>query len=264
MPRQVPPNRIENAYASELRGFVVERVHSAFATFKDEIPRLLEHAHGEARLDGLRVRLDAGQGKRVRQLIEEARQRMNRSILTPDLERLAHDFANRTQRYQRQQLARQVKATLGVDPFIADRRIVALMEAFVDANVGLIRGLTDDVAARVEKSALIAVQDAKLYTDYADELQAKFGFADARAELIARDQIGKLYGQSNAARQRELGVTHFFWRTSNDDRVRDEHDALNGERFSYDDPPSEGLPGEAVQCRCSAEPDFTPIFAELE
>ena len=44
------------------------------------------------------------------------------------------------------------------------------------------------------------------------------------------------------------------------DRVRDEHQELEGETFSYDDPPSEGLPGQPVLCRCFAEPVLDEIL----
>jgi SPP1 gp7 family putative phage head morphogenesis protein len=45
-----------------------------------------------------------------------------------------------------------------------------------------------------------------------------------------------------------------------DERVRDEHEGLDGEQFDYDDLPSEGLPGEPIQCRCYAEPVLSAIL----
>jgi SPP1 gp7 family putative phage head morphogenesis protein len=72
----------------------------------------------------------------------------------------------------------------------------------------------------------------------------------------------------NHARQRELGVERFVWRTMGDERVRDEHDELKGETFSYDDPPEiDGeptLPGDDVQCRCYAEPVLDDLFDDEE
>jgi SPP1 gp7 family putative phage head morphogenesis protein len=210
------------------------------------------------RLDGLTM--DVGEGKRIRELITGARERMQKTIITSDLESLASMYASNTATYQKQQLARQTRAALGIDPFITDRRLLPLTQAYVDANIGYVKGLTDDVASRMEKAALSAIQDGELYSDFAESLQSTFDFSEARATLIARDQTGKLYGQLNASRQRELGVNSFIWRTSEDERVRDEHDALDGRSFSYDDPPEEGLPGEPIQCRCTAEPDFSDIL----
>lgn len=260
MPRQVPPVLIENEYTRALVPRVDRAFRAAMAPLKAELPALLASVVREARIDGFRV--DAGEGRRVRELVAEAKKKMNSSLSTEDLASLADEFAKRTSSFQRIQLGRQVKAALGVDVFAADRRLVPLTEAFVDANVGLIRGLTDELANKVEKSVLSAVQGATPWSDFAGHLDEVFGFGKTRAELIARDQIGKFYGQTNAARQRELGVTHFIWRASGDERVRDLHEEISGERFSYEDGghPTEGLPGEPILCRCSAEPDFSAIL----
>lgn len=260
LPRQIYPRPIEREYVKALVA-LMSRLEGSFSDLTRELPGLLESAHRAARIDS--VRLDAGEGKRVRQLIEDARKKMNSSILTPELEKLAKGFAERTASANRVQLNRQVHTALGVDLYGGDQRMAPLMEAFVDSNVGLIRKLSDDVAGRVETSVLRAVQDAKPWNEYVLELQEQFGFGETRAKIIARDQIGKFYGQANSARQRELGIRKFIWRTSGDERVRDEHEVLDGKVFEYDDPPSEGLPGEPVLCRCSAEPVFDDIFELL-
>jgi SPP1 gp7 family putative phage head morphogenesis protein len=262
IPRQIYPRALELEYAKQMVALSA-RIEGAFIDLKRELPVLLESALREARVDS--VRLDAGEGKRVRQLIEEARKKMQSSALSSEVESLAEEFAKRTSSAQRVQLGRQVHAALGVDLFGGDARMKPLMEAFVDSNVGLIRKLTDDVAGRVETSVLRAVQDAKPWDHFAEDLQEQFGFAERRAQIIARDQIGKFYGQANAVRQRELGIRRFVWRTSGDERVREEHEDLDGQVFFYDDPPSEGLPGEPILCRCSAEPvfdDITELLAE--
>lgn len=266
IPRQNYPRAIEREYAKAMAA-LVSRLEAAFEDLTRELPGLLENVRREARIDSSMIvsgyRYDAGESKRVRALIDEARRKMGGSVLTSEVEKLAEQFAQRTSTAQRIQLGRQVHAALGVDLFGGDQRMAPLMEAFVDSNVGLIRKLTDEVAGRVETSVLRAVQDAKPWSEFASELQEQFGFAETRAKIIARDQIGKFYGQANSARQRELGVTRFIWRTSGDERVREEHEALDGQVFRYDDPPSEGLPGEPILCRCSAEPVFDDILEAL-
>jgi SPP1 gp7 family putative phage head morphogenesis protein len=78
--------------------------------------------------------------------------------------------------------------------------------------------------------------------------------SESRAELIARDQTLKLNAQITATRQIRSGVESYQWSTSGDDRVRDEHAALDGQTFSWLAPPSVGHPGEDFQCRCVAIP----------
>ena len=71
------------------------------------------------------------------------------------------------------------------------------------------------------------------------------------------------------SRQREAGVGHYIWHTVGDDRVRASHEANEGQTFSWDDPPPTGHPGEAENCRCSAEPvvindpPIEPVYPEL-
>ena len=96
--------------------------------------------------------------------------------------------------------------------------------------------------------------------DRLQQMEERYGMAEDDARRIARDQIGKLNAQVNQERQESMGVTRFVWRTMRDDRVRDEHQELEGEVFSWDDPPAEGLPGEDVQCRCYSEPDFSDLI----
>jgi SPP1 gp7 family putative phage head morphogenesis protein len=62
----------------------------------------------------------------------------------------------------------------------------------------------------------------------------------------------------NEVRQTNAGITHYIWSTSHDERVRASHARLNGETFSWKDPPEvdgeRANPGEPVNCRCVAIP----------
>lgn len=264
LPAQIPPTAIERQYEAEIRELVIERVRAAIAPLLAELPRLLASAGRERSA----ILHDAGEGRRVRELMEQARATIADSVTIEDLETLARRVSKRTADYQGTQLHRQVRAAFGADVFTQDRALRPLTEAFVDANVGLIKKIGDDLANDIEAATMRAIQDGMLHGDLAEVLKGEFGFAEKRAELIARDQIGKAYGQINAARQRDLGVTRFIWRTVNDDRVRDEHTAREEESeiepYSYADPPDGELPGEPINCRCYAEPVFDDVLAELD
>lgn len=261
LPRQQSPKMLALDYARELLR-VTTLMRQAFAPLLAALPGILESAARERRLDDMHA--DAGETRRIRQLIEQAKRTMSETVNTSDLEKLARSMARRTAGFNRVQLGRQVKAALGADVFLADRALAPLTEAFVDANVGLIKNIGDKLAADIESTTMRAVQSGKLHPDLAVELEERFGFSEERAKLIARDQVGKAYGQINSARQRELGVEKFIWRTANDERVRAEHEERDGEIYSYDDPPDGELPGEPINCRCYAEPVFDAILSESE
>lgn len=87
-----------------------------------------------------------------------------------------------------------------------------------------------------------------------DKLLERGDVSRSRAELIARDQTLKLAGSINEARQKDAGLDSYTWSTSNDERVRPEHAALNGQIFTWAIPPEPGSPGQDFQCRCIAVP----------
>ena len=70
------------------------------------------------------------------------------------------------------------------------------------------------------------------------------------ARMVAHDQISKLNADLNQVRQQEAGITSYIWTTQGDSRVRPSHQALSGQEFQWDSPPSEGHPGQPIACRC--------------
>jgi SPP1 gp7 family putative phage head morphogenesis protein len=128
-------------------------------------------------------------------------------------------------------------------------------------NVDLVTNMTEEMLDRV--SGVLEGYDGLRVEDAASALESTFGLTRARAELIARDQTLKLNAQMGEQSQRSAGVTHYRWSTSNDGSVRDDHDALEGQTFSWEEPPITNAtevakgkperrchPGEDYQCRC--------------
>lgn len=128
------------------------------------------------------------------------------------------------------------------------------IDGWVAENVRLIRSIDeqylDEVAAIIE----LAQREGFTAREAGKLLRARTGVARSRAKLIARDQIATVNGQITRQRQTEAGVREFIWRTSQDERVRESHAALEGQRFRWDAPPPEGIPGQPINCRCTAEP----------
>lgn len=140
----------------------------------------------------------------------------------------------------------------------ADDDLDALKELWVGENLDLIRSIDDEAMRRI-RQALTAritgsVNHAGLAKDLIAEIQAITEKEKSRAELIARDQLGKLHGQINRRKQESLGIDEYEWETSHDERVRDSHRALQGKVFSWSKPPPEGHPGYPIRCRCIALP----------
>lgn len=267
IPRQASPRHLERDYARRLLE-LVRHARALVEPLLAELPGLTASARGERQiLDSMRVvhlwKYDAGEGKRVRELMAVARERLRAAIEPTRLEQIAQGVARQTTDFNKTQIKKQTKAALGIDVLGKDSSLAARVEGFVHENVGLISDVPLKMMTDVENSVTRALQSGTSSKALAEELESKFGFAEDRAKLIARDQINKLYGQVNAARQQELGVKRFVWRATDDDRTRQLHRSYDGKTFSYDDPPEDGLPGEPINCRCMAEPVFADILDEI-
>ncbi len=199
-------------------------------------------------IDGKLTHADADEGKKARQLVGDARQKFTTAINPTQLEALAEKFGKRVSDAQRAEFSRQVRSALGVDIFAHDQRLPAIMDHFVSENVALITRIPERLFSDVESKVTRAFTLGKRHEELAADIAKSESVSESAARLIARDQIGKLNGQVNASRQQDIGIQRFTWRTVGDERVREEHEELDGQDFDYDDPPSEGLPGEPINC----------------
>jgi len=156
---------------------------------------------------------------------------------------------------------KQALSVVGITP--NDAGIGAHIVAARDANIRLVESAHQAYAADVRA----IFSDPENYGRSQDELRKllveRGNVSESRAALIARDQTLKLNGQMMKVRQQNAGITSYTWSTSGDDRVRDEHAALEGEQFDWTSPPAPGHPGEDIQCRCVAIP-FVEEFADLD
>lgn len=172
------------------------------------------------------------------------------------------EAASRADAHSRGAVATQVRSALGVGlPDPADTS--PLLSSWAEENSRRIRTLPAEAAGRAAALAARALAEGWTGSRLEGELEDMVGASRSDARRLARDQVGKLNARLTEARHRGLGITHFYWTTTGDERVRSEHVALSGRRFAYSEPPSEGLPGEPVQCRCTAEPDFATAGDDL-
>lgn len=142
------------------------------------------------------------------------------------------------------------------------RGVEDLLDGWIRANVDLITSVSTKYIDQVEERVRDALRRGVATQDLRKQIEERFGVAKSRAELIARDQLGKLAGQVTQRRSEDAGASRYLWSTSGDERVRDSHRALDGLVFSWDAPPAVGHPGQDYQCRCQALPVFDDADAE--
>lgn len=134
----------------------------------------------------------------------------------------------------------------------------SVIGAFRRRNLGLIRTLEAKQVDELGEVLDLATREGWPIDRLRRAVEERFEVARSHADLLARDQTLKLNAQLSQMRQTSVGITEYVWSTSNDERVREEHAELDGQRFSWTDPPASGPngerwhPGEGYQCRCVA------------
>jgi SPP1 gp7 family putative phage head morphogenesis protein len=130
---------------------------------------------------------------------------------------------------------------------------------WIAANTSRLQGLRADtltmIRADLETAARTGVSAEALAAHWELRgLPTTNGRLRGRALVIARDQLGKLAAQIAEAQTRTLGFTEYQW----DDMPalaraqRDQHVVRRGKVFEWANPPPDGHPGHAINCRCRA------------
>jgi SPP1 gp7 family putative phage head morphogenesis protein len=92
-------------------------------------------------------------------------------------------------------------------------------------------------------------------------IQDNYGVSRNKAKFLARQETSLLLSKFREERYKDVGVQKYQWQTSGDQRVRDDHEHLDGKIFLFDQPPvcdrrtgRRANPGEDFNCRCVARP----------
>lgn len=213
----------------------------------------------------------AGPGaKKAVRLVEDAAAEFAAKVHPQELHDVTRHFADETSYWQQLQIDQMVRVAIGVKMPMLAPEVPALLNRWARENVDLIVTQPRRYFDRLKLDVLDAFESGTHADTLAESFVERYGMLENDAQRIARDQVGKLSGQLNEERNKALGVTGYIWRTVRDNRVRDEHYALEGQRFTWDNPPPVGPngepcnPGEAIQCRCYAEPDFGELLDRIE
>lgn len=225
------------------------------------IPALLREA-GTERVDAYTDTLDS--------IINTIRGEYGERYSEDQIRFLASEHANRVSNFHRNRLTRILSNSIGVDIFMTEPYLQTELRSFVQENVDLITSIPEDQFSAVRLMVKRGVRSGQTIKDTEKQILREWGDVlkdkpKNRAELIARDQNGKLFGQLNHLRQTELGIQKYIWRDVDDARVRPNHAAKDGKEFFWNKPPSDtGHPGQDYQCRCWAEPIILSALDETE
>lgn len=250
LPRAARPDRQADRYAAELLKLLKPLRKAMTAALLPIIK--------DATANASKLATDAKK-KSAGQVIDDLVRQWEKANSREKTAKLAELTANSVSDFQVNQLERQLSAAfkdqISVNVFGEEPWLDAAIGEFTSENVSLIRSVPRKTAQEIETLIAQEVADGTRWETIAGKISQRFDVGESRAKLIARDQVGKFYGDLNRTRQSDLGITRFIWRTMRDNRVREEHAGYDGNSYEWSDPP-EGGPGEPVNCRCYADPDI--------
>ena len=145
---------------------------------------------------------------------------------------------------------------IGIQPRLAG--FDDMLDDVREANISLITDVAGDYLDQIRDVLEDEDNFGLPVEDLADLLEERAGVSRSRAELVAVDQTLKWNSGLMRARRQASGQDRYQWSSSLDERVRPIHAELEGQVFSYDDPPvttkdgDTNNPGEDYRCRCLA------------
>lgn len=173
-------------------------------------------------------------------------------------------WAERVEQLHRRRWAANVTAATGVDinQLIGPSDARLTIEAAIEANVALVRSVSDQTRDRISQEMQQGLRARKPSRVVAANLREKIGMSRRRALHIASDQNVKITESLNEERRREAGLSTWAWVSSHKAHARPEHAARDGERYDDDaragehKPPAD-RPGQLPYCGCTSRAVLT-------
>lgn len=224
---------------------------------KDDIEPMLAFNMG----DSIEIHIGDGIFSSVKNALGNLKQKITNSI---DLiaTQLATQIVLKQKKASDKQIAEMLQKSTGLDftGLMRDEDLQDAVDSAIAANVSLIQSIPKQYLDRVEAAVLDGIQTGKRSDEIKKSILEIGHSTDSRAKLIAVDQLGKINGRLAQIRQQKLGITHYTWSTSHDERVRHSHRLRDGLIFAWNDPPSDGHPGIPIRCRCVPIPYTAHLF----
>jgi SPP1 gp7 family putative phage head morphogenesis protein len=128
--------------------------------------------------------------------------------------------------------------------------------------VSLIKSIPEEYFAKVAGAVARSISSGNGLQDLTAFFAEQDGVEARRAKNIAIDQTHKAYNGLNAERMKRQGVGKYEWVHSGGGlHPRPLHQSYHGRIFSFDKPPvidertgARGIPGQAINCRCTMVP----------
>lgn len=250
--RPLPPDSQTRNYQRELRLMVAVMKDIVNRKLVPQLQRIVQGAIDDHRPTPIKT---DGYAADVHELVKDVRFQFEQTYTEAEIRELAHRQGLSVAQFNAKQMNKQFQRVVEIDLFGFEPWIGTALEDFTIANSNLIKSIPEKYFTEIENLTLQGVNQGVRWESIAEQIQERYDVSESKANLLARDQIGKLNGQFTELRQTEVGIDKYRWRGVGDSRERQTHKANNDRVFKWSNPPREtGHPGQDYQCRCWAEP----------
>ncbi len=137
------------------------------------------------------------------------------------------------------------------------------LRQYLEENVELITSLPEDAARRVHDLTFGALSTGRRAEEIQKDILRTGDVTLSRARLIARTEVARTASGLVQSRMTNVGLTHYVWRTSMDETVRESHREMNGKIIEWAENNGKGHllsdgtvchAGQIWNCRCYPEP----------
>lgn len=211
------------------------------------------------------ITIDASISAQARIALNKLRQKWAR-IFRRESPKIVDQIVNGIDKAAGDTLNQSLKQLSGGITLKTDAMPAALKQAVSAAiaeNVALIKSIEAQYHTQIEGAVMRSLQPGgRGLADVTEALQKYEGITDRRRALVAKDQTRKIQASISIERAKSAGIKKFKWLHSRGgSEPRPDHVAMNGNVYSYDDPPvidrrtgERGFPGQAINCRCQMVP----------
>lgn len=156
-----------------------------------------------------------------------------------------------------------------ITPKMSDSVATQFAEEYTDnIKLNIKKWLPEDIIRMREVVGQMAL-DGESRITIQQYIENRFKVSQSKAKFLARNESKLAVTEYLKAKYQSEGSTSWVWRSSADERVRLDHQKLNGQEFSYDNPPiidtktgTRGFPGDFFNCRCVLVPRFSKVVLE--
>ena len=220
-------------------------------------------------------------GKNTLRNLEQVIKTLSRQYgkkLNRNTERIIKEYLRKAGIDAQKSIIKQLRTVYG-DKFTVNfnaRQYGQTLKITAQRNAMLIKTTVTQVISNVTNVTYDGVTTGQSWTAIEKSLRTQRHIAADRIKRIARDQTAKLNEALNEMAMRDAGVEFFEWSTSRDERVSGEkelkegkripkgsHVLLDGKIYKWGDNAHypvidsyghQGVPGQRVNCRCTARP----------